>query len=391
MLNHTRIVFLKELTDVLRDRRTLLTALFSPLLGPVLMMLLFGVIGRQTAAQIEKPLELPVQGAENAPSLIHFLEQNDVILQPAPADPEAAVQAGDHEVVLIIPAGFGEDFTAGRPATVQLVIDDSRQSTQVTVNRATRLLENYSRQTGLLRLFARGISPTTINALAIERLDVSTPQSQAALFLNVLPYFLIMAAFTGGMGVAIDATAGERERGSLEPLLINPVARWELVLGKLGVAVVFALQAVLEGVAAFGLMLNFVPAEDLGVQLSISLPTLLGIGLVTIPVVLVACALQFIIASFTRNYREAQSYLTLLALIPALPGMFLSFVPFKPELWTMLIPAFSQQLLINQLMRGENIDPLFLVVSAVATLLVGGVLVAIAVRLFGREQILFAR
>jgi sodium transport system permease protein len=154
---------------------------------------------------------------------------------------------------------------------------------------------------------------------------------------------------------------------------------------------VFTLQAVVETLLGFGLMINFLPLAELPVQLSLSVESLAGIFLISLPMMVLAAALQFIIATFTRSYREAQNYLSLLPLIPALPGMFLAFVPFKPELWTMLIPTFGQQLLINQFMRGEAVDPLNALVASVVTFVVGAALVVVAVRLFSREQVLFSK
>jgi sodium transport system permease protein len=390
-VNNIATVFLKELKDSLRDRRTIFGALFYPLLGPVLMVVLISVIARVTSDQVEQDLELPVIGAEHAPNLVAYLEQNRVNVVPGPADPEAEVQAGNLDVVVIIPAGFGEALAAGRPATVQVVLDDSRQSAGVNVGRTFNLLNGYSRQIGVLRLVARGVNPAILEALAIEEIDLATPQSQAALFINILPYFVIFSIFIGGSGVTIDATAGERERGTLEPLVINPVARWELVVGKLGVTLIFTLQAVLETLLGFALMINFLPLADLDIRLSLSLASLAGVFLISLPMMLLAGALQFIIAVFTRSFREAQNYLSLLPLIPALPGMFLAFVPFRPELWTMLIPTFGQQLLINQLMRGETISVLNAVVASVVTLVLGLALAFVAIRLFSREQVLFSK
>jgi sodium transport system permease protein len=138
-------------------------------------------------------------------------------------------------------------------------------------------------------------------------------------------------------------------------------------------------------------MIYLLPAQQLDIQISVSAASLAGIFLVALPIALLAAALQFIIATFTRSYREAQNYLGLLPLIPALPGMFLAFVPIKPELWTMLIPTFGQQLLINQLMRGEAVSAVNVLVASAVTLAVGAVLVVVATRLFGREQMLMAK
>ena len=385
------IVFRKEVLDNLRDRRTLLGALAYPLLGPALMMLLFTTLVRQEVQRSEEPLTLPVAGAEHAPNLVGFLEQQGVTIAPAPADPESAVRLGDADVVLRIPPGYGEDFRAGEPATVQLVLDPSRQTARVTVQRARRLLEAYGAQIGALRLMARGVSPVTIRALAVEEVDVSTPQSQAALFLNILPYFMIFSVFIGGLYVAVDATAGERERGSLEALVINPVARSELVAGKMGATILFTVVAVAETVLAFAVMLHLLSLEDLGLAISVSAGSMWAIFLITLPLVLPATALQMCIGVYTRSAKEAQNYLSFLPLIPALPGLMLAFLPIKPTLGMMLIPTFGQQLLINQVLRGEPVNPAWVAANALVTIALGVVVTIVAARLFERERVLFGR
>ncbi len=392
MLDRVRVVFGKEVRDNARDRRAMVSALLYPLLGPAIIVLMFTVMERQFTEQEESQLELPVVGAEHAPALITFLGQQGVVIQEAPADPEAEVRAGDLDVVLVIPEDYPAEFSRGRPATVRIVIDDSRQASAVPIRRTRRLLGSYGRQVAALRLLARGVSPAVIRPLATETLDVATPQSQAANFLGLMPYFLIFSVFIGGMYLAIDSTAGERERGSLEPLLMNPVARWELVVGKLCAVLVFTFIAVVETLVVFALVLNVISLEHMmGVQMSLSPGAVVSVLLIVLPLMPLAAALQLIIASFTRSFKEAQNYLSLLPLVPALPGLLLMFVPVKPKLWAMLIPTFGQQLLINQVMRGEELLPVNIITSAVVTLAVALLFVLTAIRLYERERILFGR
>jgi sodium transport system permease protein len=385
------IVFSKEARDNLRDRRSMFSALGSSLIGPVILLVVIILVGKSVFKDVQgTPLKLPVDGAENAPSLILFLEQNGVEIQDPPADPESAVRSGDLDLVLVIPKGYAEDFSAGRPATVQIVLDSSRQSASAIVERARSLVNAYKNQMAAMRLLARGINPEVTAALAVERVDVATPQSQAVIFLNMMPYFIVLVVFVGGMYVIIDTTAGERERGSLEPLLINPVTRAEFVLGKLAAALPFATFAVFTTLMAFYLAFNYFPLEDyIGFQLTLSGPALVGIFMLALPMILLASALQMIIATFTRSFKEAQTYVSFLPLIPALPGIGLAFLPVKANLWTMLIPTFGQQLLINQLMRGEPVSPMNVVVSTLVTIAVAIILILLAIRLYKQERVLF--
>lgn len=393
MLERIGVIFQKEVLDNLRDRRTLGSALFGTLLGPILLLVMIIIVGRTlNDARNEEALRLPVVGAEHAPNLIQFLEQQGVEIAAAPADPQAAVRSGDEPVVLIIPEAYAEEFSAGEPATVRIVEDSSRQSTSATVARVRNLVNSYGRQIAALRLVARGISPVVIQPILTAEVDVATPQSQVLIFLNVLPYFLMFALFSGGAGVIIDSTAGERERGSLEPLLINPLRRREVVLGKLLAALPFAAFTVLVSLAAYAVMFNVVPLERiLGLRLTVDTLALVYIFLVCLPMIVLASALQMIIATYARNFKEAQTYVGFLPLVPALPGLGLAFLPVKPELWTMLIPTFGQQLLINQFMRGEVVDVVNILVSTIATLALSAVLVILAIRLYEREQIILSR
>ncbi len=391
-MNRIAVVFTKELRDNLRDRRSVLSTLGYALLGPGIILLMIVLLGNLFRDVAEKPLELPISGREHAPALVQFLEQNNVNVVDAPANPREAVRNGDVDVVLLIPAEYGEDFNAGTPAAVQIMADSSRTSAMPDVQRAQALVGQYGRQIGALRLLARGINPSIINAVSIEEVDVSTPQSQAFIFLNMLPYFLVMAVFLGGAAVIIDTTAGERERNSLEPLLINPITRRELVLGKLLASLPFAIATVLASLGAFAAVFNLFPIEKfMGMQLSVDILALGNIFLICLPMILLAGALQMIIATFTHTYKEAQNYVNWLPLIPALPGIALAFLPIKASIWAMLIPTYGQQMLINQLIRGEVVSALHIGVSTIATLSAAAILTLIAIRLYSREEILFGK
>jgi sodium transport system permease protein len=386
-------VFNKEVGDNLRDKRSITNIIIAALIGPVMILVMMYLLGQLLNQDpLTKALKLPVKGAENAPNLVEYLEQNNVIIMPAPQDPEAAVRNGDLDIVLIIDPEYGKTFKEGRPAPIQVVVDSSRQSSLPSVEQTRNLLDSYAAQIGAMRLLVRGINPALTHPLLIERKDVATPQSQVFIFLNMLPYFLILTIFTGGSAAIIDATAGERERGSLEPLLINPVPRWQLVVGKMLASLPFVLAAILLSLSALAIIFNVVPTDQLtGIRLSVDLAALVNIFLVCLPMLVLAAAIQTIMASFARSFKEAQTLVGWLPLIPALPGIGLAFLPIKPSIGVMLIPTFGQQLLINQFLRGEPVDPLNLLISSAATLLVSGLLVYVAVRLYSREQIVFGK
>ena len=382
------VIIEKEILDNLRDYRSWTTGVFWALFGPLILGGMIMLLGNTLRDRVEESLRLPVLGAENAPNLIAFLGQQDVIVEAAPADPEAAVSAGDINVALIIPSDYGENFSAGETARVQLVFDSTRQSAITDIRRAQNLLEGYSDYIGLLRLTLRGISPEVIQVVQVEEVDTATPQSQALVFLSMLPYFIIFAIFNGAAPVITDATAGERERGSLEPLLINPLPRGWFALGKMLAAIPFASLNLVITLAGFAAIFNILPVEKmLGVQISLDAGALVAIFFVCLPIVLLACAIQTLIASFTKTTKEAGTYLPFVGLIPALPGIALAFLPVKPELWTMLIPTFGQQILINQFLRSEPIVASNLIISALITLVFAAVCTFGAIKFYENERI----
>lgn len=385
-------VYAKETIDNLRDRRSVITSFITTLLTPALLI---GLIVFMSKTILSEPGEteqfiVPVQGAENAPGLVSFLEQNGVVVIDAPADPRAAVIDGSYAVILVIPPEYQQQFTSAQMARVELLTDTSRQSSLRDFQEVQILLLRYSTSIGSLRLLARGVNPTITQAVSTQLVDLSTPQSQAMIFLNMMPFMLLIIIFTGGLYVVIDTTAGERERTSLEPLLINPAQRWELVAGKYLAALPFVAASLAVTLAAYGLGFNLIPMESyMGSQMTIHSTTLVNIFLICLPMIPFACALQMILATYTRSYKEAQTYTSLIGFIPALPGMFMSFLPSQPELWKMLIPTYGQQFLINQLMRGEAVNPTFVWVTVLVTLAATIPLFIISVALYNREKLLF--
>ena len=302
------------------------------------------------------------------------------------------MKAGDLNVVLVIPEEYGEDFSSGKSATVQLVLDSSRQSAIADVSRIQSLLEGYSTYLGTLRLVVRGVSPEVIHVVTIEEVDVATPQSRATVLISFLPYFIIFAIFNGAAPIITDTTAGERERQSLEPLLINPVPRRSFVLGKLMAAFPFSLASLAITLIGFGIVFNILPVEEyLGVRISLTIATLLSIFLICLPVVFLASAIQMLVASFARSTKEAGTYLPFIALVPSLPGLALAFFPVKPELWTMLIPTFGQQIMINQFMRAEPFSISNALISTVMTIIISVGITLVAIRLYSREQIVIRK
>jgi sodium transport system permease protein len=375
-------VFLKEVRENLRDRRTVLnTLLTGPLLAPVIFALIInGVVARELD-KADKPLPVPVIGAEYAPNLIAALKQQNIVIKDAPANPERAVREMDADLVLSIPKNFADSWRKGEPAQVELIYDASQRDAQGSVGRLRGALEGYSQRTGALRLLARGLSPSSMQPVVVADRDQSTAQTRSGTLFAMLPYFFILGAFIGGMALAIDTTAGERERQSLEPLFVNPVSRSRILIGKLAATSAFALTSVLLGIIAFSLVGRVLPTEKLGMTLEIGPHFALLTMFVMLPLVFLIATLQTLAAAFAKSFREAQTYLSLLMFVPAVPTMLLSLFPVKTETWMYAVPLMGQQITITRLMRGDIVTAeqlgLCFACTAAASLLVYAVTAAI--------------
>jgi sodium transport system permease protein len=386
-------VCLKEIVETARDRRALVSLLLGPLLGPVLFVAVINVSVSRNLSSIDQALEVPIVGAERAPNLMAFLEARGVHAAPGAAfhtldEVAAAVAAGEHDLALVIDDRFPADFGTDRAARVTLIFDRSKSRAASKIARLRGTLEGYGQQIGTLRLVANGVNPTLLRPMIVDELDVSTPAGRSVVMLGVLTYFLLFATLTGGLHLAIDSTAGERERKSLEPLLTLPVHRSSLLLGKMAATVCYMLASLALTLVAFTVALRHVPLEQLGMSSSFGPATALLAFVVLCPFAPLGAALMTAVASFTRTYREAQTYLSFMLLVPTLPLMFAALLNVEPALKLMWIPSLSQHLLITSLIKAQPLDWLFVGVSAASSLALGAVLGWVAIRLYERESIL---
>ena len=384
-------VFAKETRENLRDRRTLTSALlFGPLMFPAMIVGMLAIVGGRMSGDLEKTLELPVAGAEHAPNLVAYLRQQAVQVRPAPADIPRALLEKDAEVVVVIPPDFAEDWRAGRPATVELHFDRTRDRAQTTLRRARGLLEGYGATIGALRLTVRGIDASVARAIVVEERDVTGVHPVLAMLIAFFPYGLMFAAFFGGMYLAIDTTCGERERQSLEPLLLNPVSRGQLVAGKLAATVLFSAVSLALCVAAMAYGLTLVPALPDGLMLSLPPAKAALIFVIALPVVLLASASQMLIASFTRSYREAQTYVQFFQMVPMVPSLVQMISPLDATPAALLTPVLGQSVLISLVGKGRPLELAQVAMSWGGTLLAGALFAAAVVWFYKREKLFSA-
>ncbi|WP_293680164.1 ABC transporter permease [Thiolapillus sp.] len=374
------IVFRKELKDLFRDRRTMVNILvLGALLGPVLAMGLMLLAVKMISDEAEKTIELPVQGAEYAPVLLDYLASSRISVVDALADPQAAVRAQEVDPALVIDPAFPQQLRDGKPAQLTLLSDHSRSKTRIVRRRIEAAIENYSANLGNLRLSLRGVDPSITQVMVLHDRDLSRKGSDAQL-LAFLPYLLIIGIMQAAMVVAADLTAGERERQSLEPLMANPVAPEQFMVGKLATNVLISLAVLALSLLGFAAGTRMIDLGDTGITFS----------LLSIPVLLLFLSpLAFFFAAFARTVKEAQTYLGLLVLAALTPSMIQMVLQSKMQNLELLLPIWSHNYLINEVLRGEPLSLAQWTLPSAGALLAGGLLAALAGRLYRKPDFIF--
>lgn len=386
------IVFRKELRESLRDRRTLVTSLvLGPVFAPLFFIMILKLALARSVAAADDPAPVTISNAAAAPNFVQQLREYGLTVTErdgTDAEIRRWIAATDGLVVLAIPEGFGRRFAEGSPAAVLLYADGSNARAERHSMRVQQAIAAYSSLVGSLRLQARGVSPLVTEAVVIDNVDVSTPSARATLLLGMLSYVILLVTLLGGLHLAIDATAGERERGSLEPLLTVPARREQLIYGKVAAAWAMMTLALALVTASIAAALGYVPLESFGMSANFGPGVAWRVFLVVLPFAAIGAGLLTVIASFTRSYKEAQSWLGIGMLVPTVPIAVAGVLAVQPSAPLMLVPSLSQHLLIQGLMRGEPLPAVWVALSVGSSLAFAAALCWLAGRLYRREAIL---
>jgi sodium transport system permease protein len=357
-MNRAWVTFIKELVDALRDRRTLTMVLLSSVaVGPLVLVLISVLV-----SNIEKRAEareVVLLGAEHAPTLRNYLERQTFTVRTAPADYEQQLKDSKlGDPVVVIAPGFEEELLRGEAPLVEIVSAASNQRAQVGVGRMRRLLLGFNQEQATLRLAVRGVSPALLETVRMEERDLASSATRASQFASILPFFVLMAVLYGALNAALDTTAGERERGSLEPLLGNPATPLQLVLGKWGaVAVVGMLIAVLS-------CLSFLPGQWLLRSETLAAMFRFGIGeagqflLLLLPLAGALSAVLMVVAIRCKSFKEAQANATVVVLLVSLLPLVSMFNQSGEAPWHLWVPALAQVTLMGRVLKGEALSAL---------------------------------
>lgn len=350
---HAWTVFAKELADALRDRRTLITVLFSSvLMGPLVLVLMSGLI-----ASLESRAERRIvvaSGMDAAPTLRNFVERQGYTIEAAPDDYERRL--GDRrlgEPVIVVPADFEARLARGDMPVVEVVSDSANRQAEAGSARLERLVEGFNRERGMLSLALRGVSPLILQSVETQERDLASAQSRAAQFTGILPFFVIMAVLYGALNAALDTTAGERERGSLEPLLATPASPLSLVVGKWGAVAMLAMGIALLSVLSFFPAQLLIRSETLRALFQFGWREAASFLAVLVPLAASLSAVMMAVAIRCKSFKEAQANNTVVILAVSLLPMVALFNQSGEPAWFLAVPALAQHTLMNRVLRGE--------------------------------------
>jgi sodium transport system permease protein len=353
------IVFFKELRETLRDPRALgLLALFIAL-QPVIVGFALNMLIDRAGRPEREGIAVTVAGGAQAPSLMALLKQRNVTVTPVErmSDEQisAVLTARKAVAVLRLSDSYGKNYQEMRPAQIELWFD-SAQDSNAKRRELEQMLAEYSSSVASARLLAHGVSPAVLNPVQLQKYDAGTAASRSAVILGTMLATLFIPAFALSLSASIDSTAGERERRSLEVLLAQPARTVDLIGGKwLAASTLAAAGITIELLFAHGI-LSWLPLEEIGISWRISTAEILMVSLLTVPLSLFAAALQMALAMNARSFKEAQTVLSFVLLIPMIPMIVVPVLGLKTADWMYFVPVLSNQTLLGELAKGQGIS-----------------------------------
>ncbi|WP_185977100.1 MULTISPECIES: ABC transporter permease [Shewanella] len=384
-MNKIMTMVRKELIDAARDKRSVMAGLYYAIGTPLLMCGMFMLLIGQMSSP--KDLNIKIENADNAPDLIKYLSSQGITHGDSRSTDDEGEPLDVKDIRLVISEDYAAQMAKGLSAEVILIADNSNEKLQNSIRRLERNLQTYSAEMGSLRLIARGIDPRVVQPIKVKIEDQATPDSKGGVILGVATMTMIYAVFISGMNLAIDTSAGERERNSLALLLSHPVSTRSIVLAKVFAVTVFAMLGLLLTLIISKISYAYVPWHELGFTVNISTDFILLMLLIGLPIAMMAASLQLFVSFMAKSFKEAQSYLTLVLIVPMMLSMAASY-NIAPDTLQWL-PVSGQQQALIAFIKGREIPMLQLVLSSVVTLVIALALTFSMERSLKSEKIIF--
>lgn len=392
LLNKIALVFRKEWRDSLRDNKSLRMTLLMPIyfVGVFVASSLFVIhMSNQSKSTTNEPIALSVVGGEQLPHLINWLQERGVRVDAVGEDAYQQVAQGKLAYALIIPKEAREKFALGESIELSLVFDATDNKSQGAIHFIRQQIWSWNGRLGNLRLLSRGISPSVANPVYVRDLNVASDQKMGFFVMASLPMLLILTSFLGSVGFSADMTAGERERRSLESLLITPVSSSGLVLGKWLNSVSLTLTILLVEVILLIGAFAYVPFKELGLRVDVSLLDLAGVFVALASLAILSTAMQFLISLFARSFKDAQTYMGLMVFLPMIPLFYTLFNPSAYADWFRWVPVLAHQVLIKDLLLGGTVTAAHFVQAWVVSVLLAVGFLTYTIRQLRKPSIVY--
>ena len=385
------IVFRKELTDALRDRRTWMVVLVSSILaGPISLLLLSKFV-----ASVEENVarrEVFLAGGAAAPTLANFIQRMGGTVKEAPADFRELVRSGELlNAVVVVPPDFEARLRRGESVRLDVVFDDTSSRSQGPARATLGMLRAFSRELGSQRLIARGVGLQLLSPVEVEEINLAAGKSRGAQLLFLVPWLALLGAVVGAISVAIDVTAGERERGSLEPLLMNPVSTPAIVIGKWAVVAACSAAVVVLTLIGFRSAMVFISSETLSALMQFGAAESVLFLAMLLPFAAMIAAVNMFAATYGRSHKEAQTYASYLTMLVNFAPVIPLFLSVRDATWQLFVPAMAQQVVMMRALRGEAVGAVDVLVPAAMAIGITVLALGAQARLLRNERIVFSR
>jgi len=390
---HITNIWRKEIIDNIRDRKAFTQALLIPLIIGIFYAVFNPLINSVFTARAKEPVTIPAQGIEHAgQSFLDALQQSKITLEPFEGDLQATITRGEEAAGLIIPAGFSEQIDNEQPATLTLLTNQTSGGVfggRFSAERLDLAISTYSRLVSVDRIKARDMDPSLLTPVNLDVRDLATPEQLAGVFAAFsLPILLAVITAQGGLFIAIDVTAGEKERGTLEALLVTPASDVEVLIGKL--AAVFTVSAVPVVLTLLGFWIaSALLPESVTNGAVLPFRVIIGAILVGLPLTLFISVILMIVSIRTKAFKDAQSAATPILFAVMVPALAATFVPATNSL-AFLIPIYGPSAVVGAMAIGGVVPANAFLFSLLGSLAAATVGFVFAIRLFNRERLLYS-
>lgn len=380
-----KALMVKEFKEAFRDKRALMVAMSMALMMPVMIMVMLKVAIKEA---VDNPaVYVKYTGEQHAPKLIKALKDENILsFADVPEGEER--NWNERNIELTIPDSFNEDMANGMPIELVMRADYNEKSLSTPIRRIKDVVRAHSLTIGYKRLLVRGVDIKLLQPIKLLEQDTSLPSSNAVMISLILGVYLMMAAFMSGLSIAIDSSAGERERNVLEMLLCQPISTLKIVLAKLTCASSISIISIILMLVLTSVAMNFVDLTKIGATFNINVATFATLLLLLIPVCFLAASLQLFFSFQAKSFKEAQSTVTMLIAVPSMIPIALMIMDDKPA-WVNWMPISGQSMLMEDVFKGLPVDWNALLFTSAATIAVtAGIVLTLAKKLTSEKVVM---